>query len=61
MMRRGLKDAESGRRMKGVEKGALNIQKSDCIVLLLKASFNHFGLPFLVGFHAPTAINQNHE
>lgn len=37
--------------MMGVEKGALNIQKSDCLVLLLNASFNQFAVSFLV--HVP--------
>lgn len=47
--------------MRGGGRGALNIQKSHCIVLLLKASFNHFGLPFLVRFHTTTADNQNND
>lgn len=50
---------QSGRRMMGAGRGALNIHKSHCMLVLLKASFNHFGLPFLV--HATTADIQNHE
>lgn len=45
----------------GGGKGALNIQKSDCTVLLLKASFNHVNLPFLVGLHTTTADSQNND